>query len=258
MATTNGLVTFNPDNYNPNELKFSRYVKVSSDKSSLGSNDVLFMYKDSEDKMWISTAGGGLNLAIETKDNRLKFKNFTKENGLPSDFILSMIEDDEKKLWLATENGISKFNLLNRTFRNYDSYDGLLKTRFSESSNSKLQNGTLIFGCKNGYLIFNPKMVENQKNTTKMVFTNFEINNKISNVKSAEFPLKLDINYNNNIQLDYRENTISIYYTVLDYRSNNKQLYAYRLKGLDDTWHHVKNQKKQHLQIYRPEITSLK
>ncbi|EJL65813.1 hybrid sensor histidine kinase/response regulator transcription factor [Flavobacterium sp. CF136] len=244
VATTNGLVTFNPDNYNPNELKFSRYVKVSSDKSSLGSNDVLFMYKDSEDKMWISTAGGGLNLAIETKDNRLRFKNFTKENGLPSDFILSMIEDDEKNLWLATENGISKFNLLNRIFRNYDSYDGLLKTRFSESSNSKLQNGTLIFGCKNGYLTFNPKKVENQKNTTKMVFTNFEINNKISNVKSAEFPLKLDINYNNNIQLYYRENTISIYYTVLDYRSNNKQLYAYRLKGLDDTWHHVKNQKK--------------
>lgn len=244
VATTNGLVTFNPGNYNPNELKFSRYVKVSSDRSSLGSNDVLFMYKDSEDKMWISTAGGGLNLAIETQDNRLRFKNFTKENGLPSDFILSMVEDDQKNLWLATENGISKFNLRNHIFRNYDSYDGLLKTRFSESSNSKLQNGTLIFGCKNGYLTFNPKKVENQMNTAKMVFTNFEINNKISNVKSQEFPLKLDINYNNNIQLDYRENTISIYYTVLDYRSNNKQLYAYRLKGLDDTWHQVKNQKK--------------
>lgn len=44
--------------------------------------------------------------------------------------------------------------------------------------------------------------------------------------------------------MDYTNNTISIYYTVLDYRSNNKQLYAYRLKGLDDTWHPVKNQKK--------------
>lgn len=244
VATTNGLVTFNPGNYNPNELKFSRYVKISSDRSSLGSNDVLFMYKDSEDKMWISTAGGGLNLAIETRNNPLRFKKFTKENGLPSDFILSMIEDEEKNLWLATENGISKFNILNHVTRNYDSYDGLLKTRFSESSILKLLNGTLIFGCKNGYLTFNPKKVEKQRNTAQMVFTNFEINNKISNVKSAEFPLKLDINYNNNIQLNYRENTISIYYTVLDYRSNNKQLYAYRLKGLDDTWHQVKNQKK--------------
>lgn len=244
VATTNGLVTFNPDNYNPNKLKFSRYKKNSSDKFSLGSNDVFYIFKDSESKMWISTAGGGLNQAIETKGNHLKFKNFTKEDGLPSDFILSMVEDDDKNLWLATENGISKFNLLNYVFRNYDSYDGLLKTGFSESTALKLFNGNLIFGCRNGYLTFNPKKVENQRTVTKMVFTSFEINNKNSNVKSVEFPLKSGINYNNNIQLDYTENTISIYYTVLDYISNNKQLYAYRLKGLDDTWHQVKNQKK--------------
>jgi len=244
VGTTNGLVTFNPKNYNPNQLKFSRYTKDANDKSSLNSNDVLFIYKDSEGKMWLSTAGGGLNLGIETQNNRLKFRNFTKENGLPSDFILSIIEDDEKNLWLATENGISKFNLPNQTFRNYDTYDGLLKTRFSEGSSLKLANGNLVFGCKNGYLNFNPQKIKNQRSTTKMVFTNFEINNKISNVKSVDFPLKMDINYTNNIQLDYFQNTISINYTVLDYKSNNKQLYAYRLKGLDDTWHQVKNQKK--------------
>ena len=244
VATTNGLVTFNPDNYDPNKLKFSRYEKIAQDKFSLGSNDVLFIYKDSDGKMWLSTAGGGLNLAIETKGNHLKFKNFTKDNGLPSDFILSMVEDDKKNLWLATENGISKYNLLNHSFRNYDSFDGLVKTGFSESAAIKLLNGNLLFGCRNGYLTFNPREKESEKNATKMVFTNFEINNKNSNVKSVEFPLKLDINYNNNIQLDYTDNTISIYYTVLDYRSNNKQLYATRLKGFDDTWHPVKNQKK--------------
>lgn len=244
VGTTNGLVTFNSDNYNPNQLQFSRYVKSSNDKFSLGSNDVMFIRKDSQGKMWLSTAGGGLNLAVQTKDNRLKFKNFTKENGLPSDFILSMVEDDSKNLWLATENGISKFNLLHHAFRNYDSYDGLLKTRFSEASSLKLPNGNLIFGCRKGYLTFNPKKIENQRSATEMVFTNFEINNKISNVNSAESPLEFNINYNNNIQLDYTKNTVSIYYTVLDYRSNNKQRYAYRLKGLDDTWHQVKNQKK--------------
>lgn len=243
VATTNGLVTFNPGNYNPNELKFSRYVKVSGDKSSLGSNDVIYMYKDSEGKIWVSTAGGGLNLVKEI-NGRLKFKNFSKENGLPSDFILSMVEDDKKNLWLATENGIAKFDLKNNIFRNYDSYDGLVKTGFSESSSLKLPNGNLIFGCRNGYIEFNPNKIENQKITTKMVFTNFEINNKNSNIKSAEYPLELDINYNNDIQLDYQQNTVSIYYSVLDYRSDNKQLYAYRLKGLDDSWHEVKNQTK--------------
>lgn len=243
VATTNGLVTFDPANYNTDRLKFSRYTKNSIDKSSLNSNDVLFMFKDSENRIWLSTAGGGLNLAIE-KNHRLKFQNFTKSNGLPSDFIVSMAEDNQKNLWLATENGISKFNLHSHIFKNYDSYDGLLKTRFSESAGLKLQNGNLIFGCTNGYLNFDPKRIENQKDTAKMVFTNFEINNKISNIKSAECPLKSDINYNEKIELDYLHNTVSIYYTVLDYKSNNKQVYAYRLKGLDETWHPVRNQKK--------------
>ena len=244
VATTDGLVTFNADSYNSSKIKFSKYEMMSNDKFSLGSNDILFIYKDSKGKMWISTAGGGLNQAIETKENLLKFKSYTKKNGLPSDFILSMVEDDQKNLWLATENGISKFNLINHTFRNYDAFDGLLKTVFSESTSLKLLNGNLIFGCRNGYLTFNPKEMQNQKSTVKMVFTGFEINNKSASVQSKEVPLKMDINYSNNIQLAYTNNTISIYYTVLDYRSSNKQLYAYRLKGLDDTWHQVKNQKK--------------
>ena len=243
VATTNGLVTFNPENYDSSKVKFSRYEKLPSDKFSLGCNDVLFIFKDSAEKMWISTAGGGLSQVIE-KGNGLKFKNFTKDDGLPSDFILSMAEDDQKNLWLATENGIAKFNLQDHIFKNYDSYDGLVKTGFSESAGIKLLNGNLVFGNRNGYLTFNPKKIEKPKTNTKMVFTGFEINNKNSNVKSAEYPLESDINYINNIELNYTENTISIYYTVLDYISNNKQLYAYRLKGLDDTWHEVKNQKK--------------
>ncbi|WP_163400026.1 hybrid sensor histidine kinase/response regulator transcription factor [Flavobacterium fluviatile] len=243
VATTNGLVTFTPENYDSSKLEFSRYEKMPTDKFSLGSNDVLFIFKDSANKMWVSTAGGGLSQVIE-KGNGLKFKNFTKDDGLPSDFILSMAEDDQKNLWLATENGISKFNLRNHIFRNYDSYDGLVKTGFSESAGIKLVNGNLVFGNRNGYLTFDPKKIENQKTNTKMVFTGFEINNKNSNVKSTEYHLESDINYTNNIQLNYTENTISMYYTVLDYISNNKQLYAYRLKGLDDTWHEVKNQKK--------------
>lgn len=243
VATTNGLVTFDPGNYNADKIKFSRYVKISGDKFSLGSNDILHMYKDSDHKIWISTAGGGINLAQKT-GSHLKFTNFSKENGLPSDFILSMIEDDRKNLWLATENGISKFDLKKKTFRNYDSYDGLVKNGFSESSSLKLPNGNLIFGCRNGYIDFSPAKIENQKIKTKMVFTGFEINNKSSNVKSEEYPLKKDVNYSDDIQLDYQHNTVSIYYTVLDYRSDNKQLYAYKLKGLDNTWHEVRNQKK--------------
>ncbi|MBK0370205.1 hybrid sensor histidine kinase/response regulator transcription factor [Flavobacterium agrisoli] len=244
VASSNGLLTFDPGNYNPNQIEFSRYTKVSKDKNSLGNNDVLFLFKDSEKKMWIGTAGGGLSLAYFSSKKQLQFDNFTKKNGLPNDFILSIIEDNDKNLWLATENGLSEFNLKTHKFRNYDSSDGLMKTGFSESTVIKLANGNLVFGGRNGYLTFNPKTVKNQKIAAKMVLTDFEINNKNSNVNSTDFPLKKDINYDDGVELKYNENTIGIYYTVLDYRTTTKQHYTYRLKGLDDEWHAVKNQKK--------------
>lgn len=243
VATTNGLVTFFPSDYNSQTLKFPHYSKSATDSTSLNSNDVLFVFKDSENKMWLSTAGGGLNLAIRKK-NGLHFKNFTKKDGLSSDFILSIAEDGAKNLWLTTENGISKFNLKNQTFRNFDSYDGLVKTRFSEATSLKLSNGNLMFGCVDGYLTLDPNKISNQKQKATMVFTDLEINNKSANVNAEGSILKEDINYTQKLSLNYKNNTISIYFSTLDYIFENKQLYAYRLKGLDDNWHKVKNQRK--------------
>ena len=243
VGSTNGLITFNPGNYDPQKMKFKRYIRGGDDKYSLNSNDILFILRDSDNKMWLSTAGGGLNLA-ELKRGGLRFINFTKKNGLSSDFILSMAEDHRKNIWLATENGISKFSLSTHTFRNFDSYDGLAKTNFSESAISKSANGHLIFGSKNGYLVIDPDQIQLQKDKSHMVFTAFEVNNKVSAVNSEEMPLKLDINYNDDIEMDYLHNTVSIYYTTLDYRSGKKQKYAYRLKGLDDNWYLVGNQRR--------------
>ncbi|WP_158651404.1 hybrid sensor histidine kinase/response regulator transcription factor [Pseudotamlana carrageenivorans] len=244
VATTNGLLTFDPNTTDHQNIEFSKYVKKSDDGFSLGSNDVLFLYKDSENKMWVSAAGGGLSLVSQKESGRLKFKTYTKYDGLPSDFILSMIEDKEKNLWLATENGLSKFNLINQKFKNYDSNDGLVDTGFSESTNAMLPNGNLIFGCIKGYITFNPKDVEDNEIDVKMVFTNLEINNKNATISSDDFPLKKNINYEDNLLFDYKHSTIGINYTVLDYRSNNKQIYAYRLKGFNDEWQNVSNQRK--------------
>ena len=243
IATTNGLLKMNPYTDDYDEVNFDAYHKISGDISSIPSNDVLYIYNDSESNMWISSSGGGLSKIIDEGDS-IKFKTFTTKEGLSSDFILSMIEDNHKNLWLATENGMSKFNLKDYTFRNYDSYDGLSKTGFSESSCIKLPNNHLLFGGVKGYLEFNPEEITDYKINAKMSFTKLEINNKEVDLFSENTPLESNINYNKRLNLDYTQNTIGINYQVLDYRSNNKQIYVYRLKGFDKTWHNVQNQKK--------------
>lgn len=244
IATTNGLVIFNPDKQISNGYTFKTYGKVPGDKTSLGNNDVQYIYRDSKNRMWVATSGGGLNKVTQLSEKGLRVKVFTMEDGLPSDYILSIVEDNARNLWLGTENGISKLNPEALRFRNYDSYDGLPKTGLSEACSLKLPNGDLFFGCINGYIIFNPATITDQKINAKMAITSFQINNKDINPNETRASLNIDINEAREIQLKYNENIISIDFTVLDYRSTNKQLYAYRLKGFDTEWQSVKNQRK--------------
>src|SRR5581483_10651244 len=44
------------------------------------------------------------------------------------------------------------------------------------------------------------------------------------------------------LTLAYNQNNISIDYTVLDYRSSDKQLYAYHLQGYDTGWHYNRSE----------------
>ena len=54
-------------------------------------------------------------------------------------------------------------------------------------------------------------------------------------------PLKFAINSSDNITLTYNQNTLSIDYAVLDYRSQAKESYAYRLLGFDSSWRNNKS-----------------
>jgi len=239
IATTHGLVIADTHAEALHQLRFRQYGKVPGDQASLGNNDVQYICRDRKNRIWVATSGGGLNKVISISEKGVKFKVFIKKDGLPSDYIVSIVEDNSGYLWLATENGLSKFDPENSVFRNYDSYDGLPKTGFSEASGLKLPDGNLMFGCMNGYLIFNPKSITDQKIAAQMAFTNLQVNNK--SVEGTA--LKSDINESKEIRLSYDQNMVSIDFSVLDYRSGNNQSYAYRLLGLDPEWHHVKNQR---------------
>jgi signal transduction histidine kinase/ligand-binding sensor domain-containing protein/CheY-like chemotaxis protein/AraC-like DNA-binding protein len=246
IGTTDGLLVFNPDKDNAKNYRFVSYTKISGDKESLGNNDIQYILRDSQNTMWVSTSGGGLNKAIGNDPIKgLKFKNFTTKDGLPSNFILSCVEDNSKNLWLATQNGLSKFNINNNQFKNYDSYDGLPKTEFSESSCLKLPNGSLLLGSIKGYVLFDPDKIVDHKINANMVLTNLQVNNKdISLSEDDGSLLKSNINNTDNLVLKYNQNIITINYTLLDYRSSNKQTYAYRLNGFDKTWNDNKNQRR--------------
>jgi len=238
IGSTDGLVVLNASNNHSSVYNFKTYSKIPGDKESLGNNDIQFVYRDSKNRMWLSTSGGGLGLAKGNNPfSDLRFHNYTTREGLPNDYILSCTEDRQGNLWLATENGLSKFNPENNTFRNYDSYHGLARAGFSEAAACRqLPDGNLVFGTTDGYIIFNPDQINPIRISANIAFINLQINNE-NITPSDNGTLKTHINYISELNLKYNQNIISIDYVVPDYRSGNRQTFVYRLRGFDSNWH---------------------
>lgn len=245
IGTTDGLLIFDPNQPDLNNTDFTQYVKLPLDDESLGNNDVQYMYRDKNDVMWVLTSSGGLNKGVgKNPMESLKFSNYTKKDGLPSDYLLSCLEDAAGYLWIATQNGLSRFDKVNGYFQNYNSTDGLNAGGFSEASCTWTANGELVFGMLNGYMHFNPGKIIQNKIKSNIVFTNLQINNEDVFPATENSVLKSPINHTKEIILNYDQNILSIDYRLLDYRSQDKISYEYRLLGFHPDWRSNKGETK--------------
>lgn len=235
LATTDGLLVMHTAD--TTKLQYAGYQKISGDSLSLGNNNVQHLYSDARGNMWLSTAGGGLNRAIGKNPlQQLRFEVLTTRHGLPNDFLLSCTEDAQHRLWIATQTGLARYDPVKKTFRNYNSNDGLPPYSFSEASVIRRTNGTLLFGTIKGYLTLDPQQITETPVNTGIAFTRLQVNGAEVQPGGAEGVLPMALNYCKQLTLRHNQNNVSIHYVELDFRSGNERAYAYRLTGFDDNW----------------------
>jgi len=241
VGTTNGLLILD----RKQKGRWKSYSKVRNDSTSLGNNDVQYIFRDSAGRMWLGTSGGGLNLAMGDKVfESLRFRSYTTAQGLPNDYVLSCTEDERGYLWVATHNGLSRFDYESGMFRNFDSYDGLSRVSFSEASCIRHSNGSIIYGTSKGYISFFPEKLRDPTEHRRIVLTNLQVNNEDMVAGDNHQLLNSNINYTSDITLRYDQNTLSVDYASLDYRSNARQQYVYRLRNFDKAWQKNRNRRR--------------
>lgn len=235
LATTDGLLVV--DTRNAGNYSYAFYQKKQGDSYSLGNNDVQYAYRDSRGNMWLATSGGGLNLTLgQDPMTGLRFRKYSTRDGLPNNYIVSCMEDGQRNLWIATQTGLSRLDPDRKSFRNYNSRDGLPPFSFSEASVARLPDGRLAFGTIKGYVLFQPQSITDYPIQAQMAFTQLQINNRAISAGGADGILPRAVNYLDELMLKHYQNTISIDYRVPDFRSGDRQTYAYRLSGFDTGW----------------------
>lgn len=231
-----GLVRFDPSDCSNKIFKYD-----ASDKFSINNNFILTIAEDPaspNNVLWLGTEGGGLNCFDKVTG---KFTSFTIANGLPNNVIYGIIPDRKGFLWMSTNKGISKFNPVNFTFKNYDVSDGLQSNEFNRNEYFKSYDGEIFFGGIYGFNHFYPEQIEDNKTEPLLTFTDFQLDRISVTHMQAGSPLSRPVCVTDKIILNRDQNTITFEFAAMEFSSPGKNQYAYKLEGLHEDWIHNRN-----------------
>ncbi|TXG39269.1 hybrid sensor histidine kinase/response regulator transcription factor [Seonamhaeicola maritimus] len=248
FATANGLSKLKPEEALKKDPKFDVFKNVPREENSISHNYILTIYESRAGQLWFGTFGGGLNKYISGKENEdPKFKAYSVSDGLPSNVIKGILEDDEGNLWVSTNQGLSKFNPKEETFKNYDANDGLQSNEFQELACVKRANGEMLFGGVNGFNAFYPKSITDNNIEANTIITKFSISNKevkIGEEINGRVLLDKAINNIENLELKPSENSFSVEFAALHFAAPGKNKFAYMLEGFDNDWVYTTSNKR--------------
>ncbi|WP_226789023.1 hybrid sensor histidine kinase/response regulator transcription factor [Polaribacter porphyrae] len=240
FGTGNGLSKLTPSEALNKNPKFINYKHKVNNKNSINHNYILAIHQSKKGDFWIGTFGGGLNkIEFPEDESKITFKAYTEKDGLSNNVVKGILEDDNNNLWISTNKGLSKFNPIKETFKNYDVNDGLQSNEFQELAVLKRQSGEMLFGGVNGFNAFYPKNIKDNPYKAKVVITDFFISNK--SVKRGEkvndrILLEKSIDEIDYLKLKHFENSFSFEFAALHYSAPNKNKFAYKLEGFDKDW----------------------
>ncbi|MCB0667620.1 MAG: hypothetical protein KDC80_17445 [Saprospiraceae bacterium] len=178
---------------------------------------------DYNDSIMIFATSRTIHL-FNRKENSIKELG---RNGMIKGFIAGLIKDREGFLWVTSSNGLYRINVQTRVFLQFDTSDGIEDTNFTLSSVYEREDGSLVLGGSEEFVVFDPAKIEFTSDIEPQItISDLRIN-------SQAFPVD-SILANNHVQLRYNQNALEIDYTTLTF--SYPYLIRYKMEGLDQDW----------------------
>lgn len=227
VGTRNGLNLFEP-----NTKTFKRFLYNSRADGNIlqeyhGRHYIQAIVEDKDGLLWLGTRGGGLLLF---NPNTCAATAFSSESGVSDAFIYTIARDSFNNLWLGTSTGLMRFSIPDkRVVEIYTTDDGLLSNEFNTWSSVNLRDGRIAMGGLNGYHIFDPRDLIENKKPPPVTISKIEVN-------GAEFLPSVSSWNVSMLQLLYTQNTIGLEFSSPEYVRGTKVRYQYRMASNTDLW----------------------
>jgi len=220
---------------------FKLYSPKNRDSTGIGTGFVRAICEDAAGNLWLGT-----NIGLDKFDRTTEvFTHYREKDGLSNNFICGILEDERGNLWISTSTGIDKFDPVSETFINYDKQDGLQSDEFLHDACYKTEDGRMYFGGVNGFNVFHPDSIRQNKYIPPVVLTEFLLFNKSVSIgkmwtnPEKKFPLQQSINIASEVTLDYTDYIFGFEFTALNYIKPQKNQFAYMLEGFNKDWVYV-------------------
>jgi ligand-binding sensor domain-containing protein/serine phosphatase RsbU (regulator of sigma subunit) len=217
--------------YNASTQQFVSYKHDDKNKKSLSNNIVYCVTEDLQGNIWMSTASG-----LDRFDPKTgSFDIWYEHDGLPSDNIYAILIDVKGNLWLSHNKGLTRFNptvVKGDLFKNYGKAAGVQPSEFNQGAFFKNKKGELFFGGQAGLNIIDPQKIEMKFPAPNVYITSYRRFGKEIHLDTSIVNLKV-------LNVSWRDNNFMFQLAALNFVDPQKNLYQYKLDGIDDEWSEI-------------------
>ncbi len=146
IGTPQGLVF-----YDPASGRTQRYVHDERDEQSLSDSMVPSVHVAPSGTLWVGTQAG-LNRAIGSPLQGLRFRRYGPADGLPDQTIHALVSDRRGTLWVGTTRGVASLDSGRDRFRAWTPADGLVDDGVNYRAGLAAGDGSVYFGTSSGLL----------------------------------------------------------------------------------------------------------
>lgn len=223
VGTKGGLLRFEDGKFHP-------FITGKNDSAV----EVLSLYKDPDNNLWIGTKGGGLICVRQGKPTTI-----STGAGLHNNYVFGILEDDSGYLWMSSYRGVfrsakkellqfadDKIKRITSTF--YDESDGMKSSECVTSGQPaayKRSDGRLCFPTVKGVSIFDPASITTNTIPPQVMIEDVIVDNEVINKTG-----------NNGIVIPANKKMIEFNFTALSFRSPGRLRFKHKIEGYEKDW----------------------
>ena len=221
--------------------QFTSYTK----ESGLAGNVVYSILEDSYHNLWFGTDEAGV-----CRFDGKTFTTYTEREGLSNNRVWSMVQDKRGHIWLGTESGLTRIDTRKNQgvprFTVYDLDDGFLGSDALQNSVFEDSNGYIWWGTGKMLTRYDPTQdiaddqapIMHLKNVKvhfeEIRWSNLSEDPKYSGVRLANLSRWYPVP--EQLSLPHDHNHLTFNFVGINYKSQNKILYKYKVERLEGKW----------------------